>query len=82
MAAGVGGFFLSTGIFLAAFCSDDDTSCDAQSVAIVSLVIGAPTGAIGTLLGLLLANERWEELPMGRLSVEAQAGGLVVGFAF
>jgi hypothetical protein len=45
---GVGGFFLSTGIFLAVFCSDPDTSCDGQNVAIVALVVGAPVGGIGT----------------------------------
>jgi len=79
---GVGGFFLSTGIFLAVFCSDPDTSCDGQNVAIVSLVVGAPVGAIGTLIGLLLADERWEELPLDRLGVAAGPGGIALRLSF
>jgi hypothetical protein len=79
---GVGGFFLSTGIFLAVFCSDPDTSCDGQNVAIVALVIGAPVGGIGTLIGLLLADERWAELPLGRLGVAAGPGGVALQLSF
>lgn len=82
VAGGVGGFLLSTGIFLAVFCSDPDTSCDGENVAIVALIIGAPVGGIGTLLGLLLANERWEELPLGSLSVAAERGGAALRLSF
>ncbi len=79
---GVGGFFVSTGIFLAIFCSDPDTSCDGGNIAIASLVIGAPVGAIGTLIGLLLADERWEELPLDRLGVAAGPDGIALRLSF
>ncbi len=79
---GVGGFFVSTGIFLAIFCSDQDTSCDGQNVAIVALVVGAPIGAIGTLIGLLLADERWEELPLDRLGIAAGPDGVALRLSF
>lgn len=72
----------STGIFLAAFCSAPGTSCDGPNVAIVALVVGEPIRAIGTLLGLLLANERWEELPVGSLSVAAERGGVAPRLSF
>jgi hypothetical protein len=79
---GVGGFFLSTGIFLAVFCSEPDTSCDGGNVAIASLVVGAPVGAIGMLVGLLLADERWEQLPLDRLGVVAGPGGIALRLSF
>ncbi len=82
VAGGVGGFLLSTGIFLAVFCSDPDTSCDGENVAIVALIIGAPVGGIGALLGLLLANERWEELPLGSFSLVAERGGAALRLSF
>ncbi len=82
MVGGVGGFFLSTGIFLAVFCSDQDTSCDGENVAIVALVVGAPVGAIGMLIGLLLADERWEELPLDRLGVAAGPDGIALRLSF
>ncbi len=74
VAGGVGGFLGATGIFLAGFCSDPDTSCDADTVAIVALVVGAPAGAIGTLVGLLLADERWADVPLAGLEVVTGPG--------
>jgi len=51
-------------------------------VAIVALVIGAPVGGIGTLIGLLLADERWAELPLGRLGVAAGPDGVALQLSF
>jgi hypothetical protein len=75
---GVGGFVVATGAFLAIFCSDPDTSCDGESIAVAALIIGAPVGAIGTLVGLLLADERWEDLPLERLGVVVSPGGIAL----
>jgi hypothetical protein len=75
---GVGGFVVATGTFLAIFCSDPDTSCDGESIAVAALIIGAPVGAIGTLVGLLLADERWEDLPLERLGVVVSPGGIAL----
>ena len=74
VAGGVGGFFASTGIFLAGFCSDADTSCDGDTVATVALVVGVPAGAIGTLVGLLLADERWADIPLEGLELVTGPG--------
>lgn len=82
VAGGVGGFLASTGIFLAAFCSDPDTSCDAANVGTVALVIGVPTGAIGTLVGLLLADERWAEVPLDRMSLVTGPGQIGLRLIF
>lgn len=75
---GVGAFFLSTGIFLAGFCNDPDTSCQADTVLVVSALIGLPSAGIGTLLGFLLRKERWQPVPLDGLTVHVGPGG--VGF--
>lgn len=75
---GVGMFFVSTGIFLGSFCNDPDTSCQADTVLIVSTVIGLPAAGIGTLLGFLLRKERWESVPLDALTARVDAGGLEV----
>jgi hypothetical protein len=75
---GAGAFFVSTGIFLAVFCNDPDTSCDAQPVLIASALIGLPSAGIGALLGSLLRKERWEPVPVDALTVRVGSGG--VGF--
>ena len=75
---GVGGFVVATGTFMAVFCSDEDTSCDGDNFAVAALIIGAPVGAIGTLVGLLLADERWEDLLLERVGVVVSPGGIAL----
>ena len=75
---GVGGFVVATGTFLAIFCSDPDTSCGGHQVAAGALYFGVPVGAIGTLVGLLLADERWEDLPLERVGVVVSPGGIAL----
>jgi len=53
----------ATGLFLAAFCSDPDTLCEADEFAKVGLIIGLPPVALGTAIGLIASHERWVPVP-------------------
>lgn len=75
---GVGFFFVSTGIFLGVFCNDPDTSCGADTVFIVSALIGLPSAGVGTLLGFLLRTERWEPVSRDGLTVLVGPGYLTL----
>lgn len=79
---GVGGLLIPTGVFLAIFCSDPDTSCDGENVLIVTALIGVPSAAIGTLVGLLLRDERWEPVLVDAFTAHIGPGGIGFGVSF
>ncbi len=62
----------ASGLFLAAFCSDLDTSCHADTVGKVVALIGLPPTVIGVGIGLAIRSERWERIPLPG----SQAAGL------
>lgn len=55
----VGG--VATAVFLAGFCNDPDTKCEADEVGRAVLFIGAPIAAAGALIGSLIRTEREPE---------------------
>jgi hypothetical protein len=54
----------ASGLFLAAFCSDPDTSCHADTVGKVTAIFGLPPTMIGLGIGLAIRSERWERVPL------------------
>jgi hypothetical protein len=61
---GLGLGFAASGLFLAAFCSDPDTSCHADTVGRVLALIALPPTAVGLGIGLAVRTERWERIPI------------------
>ena len=47
----------ATTAFLVAFCSDPDTTCQADEVARAALIIGVPFAAAGALIGALSRSD-------------------------
>jgi len=44
-------------VFLIGFCSDPDTSCQADEVGRAALVFAVPAAAVGALIGALVRTE-------------------------
>jgi hypothetical protein len=73
----------ATGVFLAAFCSDPDTLCEADEVWRAFALIALPATAVGTAIGLAVRVERWEALPVSQLLPQgAGAQRLQVGLTW
>jgi hypothetical protein len=63
-AIGLAAGLAASGLFLAAFCSDLDTSCHADTVGRVLAIFGLPPTMIGLGIGLAIRSERWERVPL------------------
>lgn len=47
----------ATTVFLIGFCSDPDTSCEADEVVRAAVIIGVPCAAAGALIGWLIKTD-------------------------
>lgn len=58
----------ATAIFLTGFCSDTDTNCQADEIVRAFAILGGPPTLLGALIGSASHGERWERVPVARLS--------------
>lgn len=70
----------ATAAFLAGFCSDPDTLCQADEVGRAFVIIAAPPTLVGALISAAVRSEDWDRVPLERLgSTSRQSSELLLG---